>query len=147
MGKPERVMLAIGGGVLAIVLVAVAIVLVVGSPDVEDYPPDSPPGTVQRYLLAARERDRDAIMALVSARVRRQFEDFERSDLPYCPASDGRRVRVRRVDERGDRATVILIVEQISGSGLRLDRYSYEQPVNLVREDGEWKIDDPYFCV
>lgn len=147
MGKPERTILAIGGGVLAIVLLAVTVVLVFGAPDVEEFPADSPPGAVQRYLNALHARDYDAAEALLSARVLREFNRDEINRVSYCPTQEGRRVRVVRTDQGADRATVVLMVEHVSGSGLSFDRYSYEQTVALVREDDIWKIDEPYFCV
>lgn len=147
MGKPERAILAIGGGVLALVLVAVAVVLLLGSPDVDRFPPDTPPGTVQRYLNALQDRDYDTAESLLSARVRREFSENEFRRVAFCPPQDDRRVRVLHADESESRATVTLSIEQISGSGLHFERYSYEMVASLVREDGEWKIDDPYFCV
>ncbi|HUG14618.1 MAG TPA: hypothetical protein VMM78_06325 [Thermomicrobiales bacterium] len=147
MGGPERTILAIGGGVLAVVLVAIGVVLVFGSSDIEQFPPDSPPGTVQRYLNSLRERDYDTAEALLSARVRRQFTTDEFRRVSFCPTQDGRRVRVLRTDESDTHATVVLSIEQISGTGVQFERYSYEHPVSLVWEDGVWKIDDAYLCV
>lgn len=147
MGQPERSILAIGAGVLAVVLIAVVIVLTFGSPDVEHFPPDSPAGTVQRYLNALRERDYETAESLLSARARRQVPADEFRRIIFCPPQDGRRVRALTTVETDSRATVTLSIEQISGTGLRFERYTYEQTVSLVREDGQWKIDDPYFCV
>jgi hypothetical protein len=147
MGKPERAILAIGGGVLAVVILAVVLVLTIGSPQVEQFPPDTPAGTVQRYLGALRVRDYDTAESLLSSRVLSQFQDDEFRRVMFCPPQDGRRVRALATNEIETRATITLSIEQISGSGFRFERYSYEQTVALVREDGEWKIDDPYFCV
>lgn len=147
MGKPERSILTIGGGVLAVTVVAVAVMLAFGSPEVEQFPPDSPAGTVQRYLNALRARDYDTAESLHSERVKRELSGDTYWRTSHCPPQDGRRVRVIQTNESGDRATVVLKIEQVSGSGLSFDRYSYEQSVALVRENDDWKIDEPYLCV
>jgi hypothetical protein len=147
MGSPERTILAIGGGVLAVVLLAVAVVVIFGSADIEQYPPDTPPGTVQRYLNAMRERDYDTAESLLSERVLRDYPGDEFRRMSFCPVQDDRRVRVIRTDEAESRATVVLSIEYVSGSGIRFERYSYEHTVALVRENGDWKIDESYFCV
>jgi hypothetical protein len=67
--------------------------------------------------------------------------------MSFCPGQDDRRVRVIRTDEAESRATVVLSIEYASGSGIRFERYSYEHTVALVRENGDWKIDESYFCV
>jgi hypothetical protein len=149
LARPERTILAIGGGILALVGAAVIIVLVFGSPDPEEFPPDSPEGTVQRYLRAVHDGDADTARAMLSERAEREMpaESFERGY--YCPSSTstGRRVRIARVDRGEQRSTVYLSIQRTSGSGLSFNRSTYEQSVRLVREDGVWKIDDPWFCV
>jgi hypothetical protein len=145
MGKPERSILLIGGSILALVIVAVVIVLTFGSPDVQNYPPDSPEGTVQRYLTAIHDGDDQAAMALLSARALREMGGSAFPGRFYCPPQEGRRIRVSRVERGDERATVYLSIQQLSGSGLSLDRSTWEYSVRLVMEDG-WKIDDAYFC-
>lgn len=145
MNGPDRTVLAIGGGILAIVIVAVVVVLAIGEPDVTEYPADTPEGTVQRYLRAVYDGDDVEARELVSARV-----DSEMGDNPpgrlYCRQSDGHQVRIDGVEAGDQRATVRLEIEDVSGSGLNFDRYSSDRSVVLVFEDGGWKIDEPYFC-
>ena len=145
MNPPDRAVLAIGGGVLAIVVVAVVAVLAIGEPEVTAYPADTPEGTVQRYLKAAYDGDDESALALLSDRA---VTDSGRDPITglLCEQSDGHQVRVNGVDAGEARATVRLQIEDVSGSGLGFDRYSWERSVILVFEDGGWKIDEPYFC-
>jgi hypothetical protein len=64
----------------------------------------------------------------------------------YCEQSDGHQVRIDGVDTGNGRGTVRLQIEDVSGSGLGFNRYSWDRSVALVFEDGGWKIDEPYFC-
>ena len=145
MNAPDRTVIAIGGGVLAIVVLAVVVVLAMGEPEVTAYPADTPEGTVQRYLRAAYGGDDETARELLSDRA-----DSEMSRDPitglFCQQSDGHQVRVTGVDAGDARAAVRLQIEDVSGSGLGFDRYSWERSVVLVFEDGGWKIDEPYFC-
>ena len=145
MNGPDRTVIAIGGGVLSIVVLAVVIVLAFGKPEVTAYPANTPEGTVQRYLQAAYDGDDEAARELLSDRA-----DGEMSRDPitglFCQQSDGHQVRIASVDVGDTRATVRLQIEDVSGSGLGFDRYSWERSVVLVFEGGGWKIDEPYFC-
>lgn len=145
MKGPDRAVLAIGGCVLAIVVVAVVVVLAIGEPDMAEYPAGTPEGTVQRYLRAAYDGDEDSARALLSERADTEMGRDPFSRL-FCQQSDGHQVRIDGVDEGDGRATVRLEIEDISGSGLDFDRYTWERQVVLVFEDGGWKIDEPYFC-
>lgn len=145
MNTPDRAVLAIGGGVLAIVVLAVVVVLATGEPEVTEYPAGTPEGTVQRYLRAAYDGNDDDALALLSERADREMARDPITGL-FCQQSDGHQVRVNGVDASDDRATVRLQIEGVSGSGLGFDRYSWERSVVVVFEDGGWKIDEPYFC-
>lgn len=145
MNGPDRTVLAIGGGVLAIVVLAVVVILAIGEPDVTEYPTDTPEGTVQRYLRAVYDGDEETARALLSDRVDDETGKDQFGPL-YCQQSDEHQVRIADVDEGDQRATVRLEIEDISGSGLGFDRYDWERSVALVFEDGGWRIDEPYFC-
>jgi hypothetical protein len=147
VGKPERTILMIGACILAIVVVAVVIVLAFGSPDIEVFPADTPEGSVQRYLAAVNEGDEEAAKALLTRRALSQMDETTYPGRFYCPPQEGRRVRIARVDRGEQRATVFLSIQHTTGSGLSLDRSSWEYSVRLALEDDLWKIDDPYFCV
>ncbi len=145
MGRPERFVLIAGGAVLAVVVLAVGVIIALGGPEKADYDPASPEGVVQRYLEAVRRGDDDAARELLSERARQQI-DTDGGISKYRPASvdDDRLVTLERTEVTGDRATVWLRIQDSSGSGLTLDRYSWTLTVPLVREDGDWLIDDPY---
>lgn len=146
MTSPDRTVLAIGGAVVAIVIAAVIVVLALGEPSVAEYDPDSPEGTVQRYLRAAYAGDDETALELLSERARNEVEDREFGRL-FCEQSEGHLVRIDDVEINEARATVRLTVEDVSGSALDFDRYEWERSVLLVRENDSWKIDEPYFCV
>ncbi len=145
MNGPDRTILAIGSAVVAIVIAAVIVVLALGEPSVADYAPDTPEGTIQRYLRAAYAGDDEVATGLLSERARNEVKDDPFGRL-FCQQSEGHLVRIDDVDTRDDRATVRLTVEDVSGSGLDFDRYEWDRSVLLVLENGEWKIDEPYFC-
>lgn len=145
MGRPERLVLIAGGAVLAVVVLAVVAIVALGGPDTADYDPNSPEGVVQRYLEATRRGDVDASRELLSERARAQLDEDKGPDIYRPPyVDDDRLVTIDRTEVAGERATVWLRVEDTGGSGLSLERYSWTMPVPLVREDGDWLIDDPY---
>jgi hypothetical protein len=148
VGRPERTVLAIGGAVLALVVVAVAAALAFGSSDPDDFPPDSPAGVLQQFIVAVRDGDTERALSLLSTRARQELERTPGSApfSPFCFENQDQRIRVKRTIDRGDRATLILEIEQFSGEVLDFDRYEYEREVPFVREDGAWKIDEAYLC-
>ncbi|HAX25270.1 MAG TPA: hypothetical protein DCX80_09550, partial [Chloroflexi bacterium] len=145
MGKPERFVLIVGGGVLAIAALAVAVIVAIGGPKTAEYDPASPEGVVQRYLEAARIGDDNAVRELLSERALRQLDaDGIHDKYRPAPLEDNRLVTLQRTVVQGDHATVWLRIESPGGSGLSLDRYSWTMPVPLVRENGNWRVDEPY---
>lgn len=145
MGRPERLVLIVGGGVLAVVVLAVVVIVALGGPEKADYDPATPEGVVQRYLEAVRRGDSDAARALLSQRARDQI-GTDGGWAPYQPGNvgDNQLVTLDRTVVSDNRATVWLRVENSSGSGLSLNRYSWTVTIPLVRENGNWLIDDPY---
>jgi hypothetical protein len=141
----DRTVLTIGGVVVAIVVIAAVVVLALGEPDVTAYPADTPEGSVQRYLRAIYDGDATTALGYVSARADKEMGDDPFSSL-FCEQSDGHQVRITDVESSDVRATVQLRIEDVSGSGLGFDRYSWDRSVVLIFEDGGWKIDEPYFC-
>ncbi len=145
MGRPERFVLIAGGAVLAVVVLAVAVIVALGGPERADYDPASPEGVVQRYIEASRRGDGDAARALLSERAREQL-GAEGGWAPYRPTygdGDGL-MTIERTEVNGDRATVWLRIEDTRRSGITLDRDSWTMTIPLVRENGNWLIDDPY---
>jgi hypothetical protein len=147
MGKPERTVLAIGGGVLVLVVIAVIVALTAGSSDPEVFPPGSPERALQDYVAAVNDGDREAAPALLTAAARARVEADQFFPSPYCGGSDDRRVRVDRTDITGNRATITLTVQEVSSSVFDFDQYEYTQTAPMVLEsDGQWKVNEAYVC-
>jgi hypothetical protein len=143
MGSPFRSVAIIGVVVLLLAAgaVVVALVIDVGEPAV--YPEDSPEGTVQRYIQALYDGDVDTAYDYLSERVQSDYSRSEFRDHLWWMSGNNvdRRIRIAEVDVDDDHATLTLAIEHFSGSGLDFNRYTYRTRVRLVREDGEWKID------
>lgn len=141
----------IGAGIGALVLVVTAVVLLAGGRSPQTFPPDSPQGVVQRYLAAWDAEDLPAAYGFLSARVHATVSqaDYERAvndnGWQYARPGNGGATRVYfdSVREDGDRATVNLRVDQLSGDGLNTTVYSSSRSVALVRDPEGWRIDEP----
>jgi hypothetical protein len=145
-----RTLAFITGGILALVLGAVLIVLLAGNREPQEFAAGSPEATVQAYLEAFEEGDAEAAYAFFSADVQTEypFEDYERAVddyhlYSYPPGGPQRNVFIDGVDGSGDRVTVQLTVEEYFSDGLNTNTYRSPRSVRLVREDGVWKVADP----
>lgn len=145
---PDRTLLAIGLGILGLVVVATVLVLALGSQEPTQFAEDTPEGAVQRYLAAFDDGDYEAAHAYFSTDVREQMdaEEFERAirDYGFYPADTSRRVLFDESEIDGSEATVRLVVEEFYGSGPfgGGDTFRSERDVHLVNEDGSWRIDE-----
>lgn len=158
MSGPARVVLAVGGAVVLLIVAAVAVVLALERAQQPSYPPGSPEAALVDYLAAVEAGDADRAYALLSRAAREEIERREDAQVGYSFRQDVRyareafqdaRVRITRVERRDDRATLTLTIDRFSSSTSGFppfpsgDRYSYERVVELVFEDGAWKIDEP----
>ena len=140
MSPSTRWLLAMAGGVVAIVVVSV-VVAVATRGDVELFPEDTPEGTVQRYLQALVAGDLSTAYEYLSVAFQdecdyRSFRDFAR----------------RR--EGDDRRYVLEDVETLNGEvevSVRVTRFSADPPFGgressstqryiLALEDGAWRF-------
>ncbi len=132
--------------IVGFVVVATAIVLLAGATPVREYPPDSPEGTIQRYMRALDERDLDGAYALLSSAAQGRFSkaQFSEQQYAYGPYGDGngRLVRIDRTEVTGDRAIVALTSEQFWSSGFSSNRTVVHRTIRLVRETGGWRLDE-----
>ncbi len=147
MQRPDRGVLIIGLTIAGLILLAVLAALFVGSPEEETFAEGTPARTVQDYMRAVRERDRETAYDFYSDAAQRQmsFEEFSGYVGNFGFASENTRIRLEESRVEGDRATLVLRIEQFNeGSVFDSNRYDYERTVVLVREDGGWKIDEPY---
>jgi hypothetical protein len=145
-----RTLAFIAGGIVALVLVSVAVVLLAGGRQRQEFAAGSPEAAVQAYLDAWEEGDADATWTFFSAEVQADytFENYERavSDYRLYQYPDGgpsRSVYIDGVDGSGDQVRVQLTVEEYYGDGLNTTSYRSPRAVRLVREGGAWKLADP----
>jgi hypothetical protein len=146
MSGPLRSILIIAGTLAVLGAAAVVAVLVASPAEPSEFEPGTPEAVVQEYINALQERDIERAYDLLSENARDDVsrEDFRSYTRPWQSPNTMQRIRLTDVDVRNDRATVTVTVETTTGTGINVSRYSYQQTVPLVREDGEWRIDDPY---
>ncbi|GBD16016.1 hypothetical protein HRbin26_00911 [bacterium HR26] len=158
MSQPARVVLAIGGAIALLIVIAVVAVLALEREQQPSYPPGSPEAALVDYLDALEAGDADRVYALLSQSAREEVERREKEGVGYSFRQEIRyardslrdaRVRITRVDRRDDQATLTLTIDRFSSSGPGFppfpsgERYSYERTIDLVLEDGSWKVDEP----
>lgn len=144
----NRSLLLIAAGVVALIIITVAVVVLTGNERAQEYPADSPEGTLQRYLAAYADGDVEGAYAYFSTRVqeRMDLDAYQRSidsygDMEMADAS--RRVIFDRRTGGDERVQLHLTVEEFYGDGLDGSTYRSPRQVRLVREGGEWRIDEP----
>jgi hypothetical protein len=146
----SRSIVLIGAGILALLLLVVAVVLVAGGRGPQRYPPGSPQGVVQGYLAAWDSRDTSAAYAFFSTRIRAAWSeaDYRAATDEYDtygrpPDGSARRVFIDEVTNGSSRVTVRLTVEELIGEGLDTSVYRSSRTIALVREGADWRIDEP----
>ena len=145
---PDRSLLVIGGGIVVVVVVAVIAVVLLGSRDAQTFAADTPEGVVQRHLAAVEGEDHETAWGYLSAAVQSDLsvEEYRRAARDYgYYGSASRRVLFDRSEVDGDRARVWLTVEEYDDGGpfSGTNTYRSTREIALVREVGEWRIDDP----
>ena len=144
-----RPLLFIGAGVLVLVIVSVAVVLLAGRGAATVYPAGSPEGAFQRYLTAYFEGDYEAAYGSFSEDVHAQMslEDYRQGAQMYGGGmgfgGTSQRVLFQDTDGDGDLVRLNLVVEYFYGDGMGGGSNQQRLEVNMVREAGEWRIDDP----
>lgn len=143
-GSNGRSLLYVALGVVALAVVTIVVVLLAGGREAAQFPADSPEATVQAYLAAYEQGDLDAAHAYFSADVQDQMDRdaYQRAvDSWGVEAEPDRTVLFDSTTGTGDRVQLHLVVEEFYGDGLSGDTYRSPRDVRLVREDGEWRID------
>ena len=133
------------GTVLSVIAITAVVILAVmgglGTRDA-DYPADSPEAALQRYFQAWDAGDVAGARAALSDRARGQVSEYRlREALERYGGPAG--VWVEGISGSDDRRIVTLDVEWVSTGFLGTDRWTSESRISMVREDGEWKIDEP----
>jgi hypothetical protein len=142
-----RTLAFIAGGILVLVAISVAVVLLAGGRQRQEFAAGSPEATVQDYLAAWEDQDPAAVWAFFSSEVQAEysFDEYERAAddyFRYSGQGTSRTVFIDGVDGSGDRVTVRLTVEEYYGNGLNASSYRSPRTVRLIREDGSWKLRD-----
>lgn len=145
----DRSLLAIAGGIAATVVVAVLIVVVLGDRPPAPFPPGTPEAALQGYVGAWEDEDLEAAYAYFSRGVKATlpFDEYRQvvRDQGNFPggAPQQRRVTIDKVELDGERAEVYLSIEySFDGGPFFGGGYRDTRTINLVREAGDWKIDD-----
>jgi hypothetical protein len=143
---PDRFLLAIVLGALALIASAVAIVLVLGRTPASPPDPASPAGVVQAYVEALRAGDFDRARGYLSQSARAEI-DRNREPFPryYQPGGIERRVLIETVEVAEDHALVKVTISAFAARTEPFSSSTYHQEVNvrLVREGGQWRIAQP----
>lgn len=145
----DRSLLAIAGGIAATVVVAVLIVVVLGDRPPAPYPPGTPEAALQGYVSAWEDDDLEAAYAYFSTGVKgtlpfEQYRQVARDQGNFSGAPQQRRVTIDRVELDGERAEVYLsIAYSIDGGPFFGGGYRDTRTIHLLKEAGDWKIDDP----
>lgn len=145
---PDRSLLVIGLGVVALVVAAVIAVVLLGSRDAEAFPADSPEGVLQRHLAAVEAEDYEAAWSYFSAEVQSavSVDEYRRMARDYGYWGTGsRRILFDGSEVDGERARVRLTVEEYYDGGpfSGANTFRSTREIALVREGGEWRIDEP----
>ena len=142
----NRSLLAIGGGVVALVVVTLAVVLLTDSGGPTSFGPDSPEAALQAYIAALEDGNTDAAYAAFSSDVRSRVSSqaLERElDIRDGGGRPDTRYLLTAASVDGATARVTVTAEEFYEDGLggSTNRNDYE--IRLIREDGAWHIDEP----
>jgi hypothetical protein len=144
---PDRFLIGIVLGAVALIAVAVGVVLTIGrAPPAAPADPASPIGVVQAYVEAVRSGDADRARSLLSQSARDSL-DRTRDPFPryFDRSGNESRVMIEPVDVQADKAQVKVTISTFSA---RSEPFSTgtnhrEVDVRLVREGGQWRIAQP----
>ena len=146
---PDRFLLAIVAGAVALVVGGIAIVLVAGrAPAPAPADPASPVGVVQAYAAAVQAGDAERAYGYLSQSVRRTrpLDRYRTSFSNSGRSSDTeRRLLIEPVSEGPERAEVKVTISTFSvhGGPLSSSTYHRDVTVRLVKEADVWRIDQP----
>ena len=145
---PGRSIAIIGGVVVLLVVAAVVAALTLGSRGEATFPAGSPEAAFQSYYRAYQGGDLTAAYGYFSSTVQRQMsrDQYAQYVSSYGssmgPPGATERLTVDGVTTHGTAATLSLTVEEVYGSGVGVQRYSFTRQVRLVQENGAWKVDE-----
>ncbi|MEV4990858.1 hypothetical protein [Pseudarthrobacter sp. LMD1-1-1.1] len=134
--RPDRILLALVGVVVLLVVVALAVVFTRGEPAPLDEA--SPAGVVQRYSKAVIDGDSTTAQSYLTEGAK------SRCRGAYVSEPAPARVVLVSTTERTDSATVkVSIVRSSQGGPFGPSEYEMEDAFSLLKVNGKWLIDQP----
>ncbi len=133
---------------VGVVLVAVIAVVVTSVREPPTQPEGSPEATVQRFLQAVAEGDREVVLETYSSDLRRRCEEREPGHRPPFPRErrsfDADLSKVRDLD--GDLVEVEVRITEFSGEPpFGGGGYDHTEVFRLERVDGTWAITEAFW--
>ena len=146
MDSSTKILIGVVAGVILLVILAVALPRIIDDEEAA-YPPDTPEGTVQRYIRAVIDEDANTALLLLTEQNNIPCADDELRDRINSSRSLYERYRVRLGDvEEVDSETVIVTVGVVYRDEPDLfelpnNRDTFEHEFELHRtQDGYWRI-------
>lgn len=145
-----RSMVALIGGIVALLLAGLTLALLTSRRPEASFPPDSPEGTVATYLRLLQDGRLDEAYALTA------FESPGGPGYPDGPltatqfqqrfdrwSQSPHRVTLLRANTTGERASVIVEISTFSPDAFGGSDNTSQQTFTLARRDGVWRITGP----
>ena len=151
MDSSTRILVGVVGGVIVLVVLAIALPRPIDREETT-YPPNTPEGTVQRYIRAVIDKDVGTAHALLAEENTTACMEDDLRDRLRHSLLDRIRVTLGDVEEiDAETVTVIVRVTWIREPGLFElpdDGYSSEHEFELRRSpDGFWLIAESYWPI
>jgi len=147
----DKLLVAILGGIVALIVVGLAVLFLIGTRSETVLSEDTPEGVVQRFVLALEKRDADAAYNYLSGAVKSRWSlDEFRSAVAMGPQMFGpspsgersSRAVLNKVTVSGDTANVLVTISTgAAGGPLTYDEYTRDELFTLRHEGGQWKIE------
>jgi hypothetical protein len=143
--RAPRAVLVAGGAIAALIGLSLVVVLAVPRGPTA-YPPGSPEAAFQAFYIAYETGDVEGAYALLGSSVtgRVTLAEYRQldSEQQWQRHAD-RRVLLLGAEVTDDRAVLRVRLDEFTEGGLGGNRYSWERTIRMVREDGNWLIDEP----
>lgn len=151
MKDVDKLLVAILGGIGALIIVGLAALFLLGGRSETVLPEDTPEGVVQRFVSALDKRDAETAYKYLSegSKARWSYAEFQSAVIAgpqrFPPRSLGEtssRTILSKSTVRGDTAEVIVTISTVAGGGpFSYSEYTREEAIVLKREGGQWKIE------
>ena len=144
MGETDRsrvVLIAIG--IVVAVLVGVAVVFALQSPEVLD--PTTPEGTTQGYFQALQEGDEDLVASYLTDDIRETCDEFSHfGAFNRYPVGESVRVVIVRTDiDDGEAAVEVEIMLTYGEAPFEVDSDRFHETLVMKHSADRWLISEP----